>query len=430
MPSAVQLASGDFDGDGYADLAVTSTYDQFNDLAIGAVNVIYGGPSGLDATGDQLFSPANLGDGVRDVGGSLETGDFDGDGYADLALSVATLNEASPSLERTAGAIVLRGSGTGLTLTDRTELWMGTPGLPDPTSIFCCMVMLAAGDADGDGADELAMGFPDLTVDAKEQVGAVAVVPGSPDGLDATQAQTFSQDTPGVPGEACGTTFGGCLNEWFGFALEFADFSGDGYDDLAVGLPRESAGALSEGAVVILLGSASGVSSAGSQIWMQGTPGVPGNGEAYDSFGNALVAADFDADGRADLAIGTELEDFAGVSSAGVVTVLRGAATGLTATGAQQWSQNSPGVPGVAEADQFGSTLAAGNFGRSARPDLAVGVPGEEAGGEVGAGIVDILYARTSGLSGSGAQSWWLDSPGIKGFAQHRSLWGSALAPR
>ena len=245
-----QLASGDFDGDGYADLAVTSTYDQFDDLAIGSVNVIYGGPSGLTATGDQLFSRANLGDGVREVGWAIETGDFEGDGYADLAISVATLDEASPSLTKNAGVIVLRGSGTGLTLTDRTELWLGTPGLPDPVGNFCCMVMLAAGDADGDGADELAIGFPDLTVDAKEQVGAVAVVPGSSDGLDATQAQTFSQDTPGVPGEACGPG-GGCINEWFGFALAFADFSGDGHDDLAVGTPNESAGALSEGAVVI-----------------------------------------------------------------------------------------------------------------------------------------------------------------------------------
>ena len=43
-----------------------------------------------------------------------------------------------------------------------------------------------------------------MTVDAKEQAGAVAVVPGSPDGPDATQAQTFSRDTPGIPGgEAC-----------------------------------------------------------------------------------------------------------------------------------------------------------------------------------------------------------------------------------
>ena len=55
-------------------------------------------------------------------------------------------------------------------------------------------------------------------------------------------------------------------------------------------------------------------------------------------------------------------------------------------------------------------------------PDLAVGMEGEEAGGMVSAGIVDVLYARTGGLSGSGAQSWWLDSPGIKGVAQRRSL--------
>ena len=181
---------------------------------------------------------------------------------------------------------------------------------------------------------------------------------------------------------------------------------------------------------MILLGGASGVSSTGSQLWMQGTPGVPGNGEPWDSFGYSLVAADFDADGRADLAIGTPLEDFAGVSNAGVVTILRGAATGLTTAGAQQWSQDSDGVPGVAEPDGFGSTLAAGNFGRSARPDLAVGVEGEEAGGLFATGIVDVLYARTGGLSGLGAQSWWLDSPGIKGVAQRKSLWGSALAGR
>jgi hypothetical protein len=283
---------------------------------------------------------------------------------------------------------------------------------------------LAAGDADADGADELAIGYFDLTVDAKEQAGAVAVVPGSPDGLDGTQAQTFSQDTPGVPGEACGTG-GGCVYSWFGFALAFSDFSGDGYADLAVG-----ADAPSEGAVVILLGGASGVSATGSQLWRQDTPGVPGNGEPWDSFGSSLVAADFDADGRADLAIGTPLEDFGGVSNAGVVTILRGAPTGLTTTGAQQWSQDSAGVPGVAEPDGFGSTLAAGNFGRSAHPDLAVGVEGETAGGEFATGIVDVLYARTGGLSGLGAQSWWLDSPGIKGFAQRRSVWGSALTPR
>ena len=222
-----------------------------------------------------------------------------------------------------------------------------------------------------------------------------------------------------------------CVAENFGAVLEFGDFSGDGYDDLAVTSLYKGAGAQAEGAVVILLGGASGLSGTGGQLWMQGTPGVPGNGEYFDLFGSSLVAADFDADGRTDLAIGTPLEGFAGVREAGVVTVLRGEASGLTATGAQQWSQNSDGVPGAAEeSDLFGATLAAGNFGRSARPDLVVGVRDEQAGGLGRTGVVDVLYARSGGLSGSGAQSWWLDSPGIKGLAQLDSFWGTALAAR
>jgi FG-GAP repeat len=68
------------------------------------------------------------------------------------------------------------------------------------------------------------------------------------------------------------------------------------------------------------------------------------------------LRADFNGDGNVDLAIGAQGEnDFAGV-----VHVLYGAPTGLTATGSQLWSQDSPGIAGGAEAfDFFGAALAA-----------------------------------------------------------------------
>ena len=73
------------------------------------------------------------------------------------------------------------------------------------------------------------------------------------------------------------------------------------------------------------------------------------------------LRADFNGDGAADLAIGAPGEN----SSSGVVHVLYGSATvGLTATGSQVWSQDSPGIAGGAEAfDVFGETLAAGTLG-------------------------------------------------------------------
>ena len=49
----------------------------------------------------------------------------------------------------------------------------------------------------------------------------------------------------------------------------------------------------------------------------------------------------------------------------GVVHVLPGSATGLTAAGSQYWSQNATGITDTAESgDRFGATLAAGDLGQ------------------------------------------------------------------
>jgi hypothetical protein len=74
--------------------------------------------------------------------------------------------------------------------------------------------------------------------------------------------------------------------------------------------------------------------------------------------GYAAVAADFDGDGRADLALDVLQEDVSGASDAGAVIVLYESASGLTATGNQIWHQNRPGVADAAEpGDRFGEAL-------------------------------------------------------------------------
>ena len=80
-------------------------------------------------------------------------------------------------------------------------------------------------------------------------------------------------------------------------------------------------------------------------------------------FGSALAAGDFNGVGPADLAIGASGEN----TAAGVVHALYGSAGGLTATGSQLWSQDSPGIAGAAEpTDFFGGALAAGTLSLSA----------------------------------------------------------------
>lgn len=89
------------------------------------------------------------------------------------------------------------------------------------------------------------------------------------------------------------------------------DFNGDGFADLAVGVPGEDtpAGTGNSGAVNIIYGSANGLTGDGSvptpRFFSQNAVGVPGDGsEPNDYFGAALAAGDFNGDRFSDLAIG------------------------------------------------------------------------------------------------------------------------------
>jgi hypothetical protein len=385
------LGIGDFNNDGYDDLAVGVPNDTVNDIdSAGSVKVLYGSDAGLQDTGiggpdDQLWhqdiiSVLDTAEANDLFGWSLSVGDFDGDGYDDLAVGVRSEGIGNPVISNTGAVNVLYGSNTGLQATGvggpMDQLWHQNRGsvldTAEANDLFGWS--LSAGDFNGDGYDDLAVGVENEGIGDPviNGAGAVNVLYGSNTGLQATGVggpndQLLHQNTGGVLDTA--EAF-----DHFGYSLSVGDFNGDGYDDLAVGVPYENIGAISNaGAVNVLYGSdtglqATGVGGPNDQLWHQDVAGVQGGAEPDDFFGNSLSVGDFNGDGNDDLTVGVPYENIGNpnINDAGVVQVLYGSNTGLQATGVggpndQLWHQDVVSVGGGAEPDDhFGASLGGG----------------------------------------------------------------------
>ena len=105
-----------------------------------------------------------------------------------------------------------------------------------------------------------------------------------------------------------------------------------------MGLPYQTmSGQYGAGAVMVAFGTPYGIDS-NPQIWSQDSAGIPGICEYYDQFGYSLTAADFNDDGKWDLAIGAPGEN----TNSGVVHVLFGQYNGLDSWATRvRWQRGS-----------------------------------------------------------------------------------------
>ncbi|MFD9910910.1 FG-GAP-like repeat-containing protein [Streptomyces sp. NPDC059063] len=145
-----------------------------------------------------------------------------------------------------------------------------------------------------------------------------------------------------------------------------SDFNGDGFGDLAVGVPDATVGGKAKaGYVNIVWGGKNGLGKHGSTTVSQGTTGVPGTVEKDDGFGYAVTPADVNRDGITDIVVGTPGEDVsnggaAGIqnSDAGNITVLWGSKTGIkggfTAVNGEYADQRAGGLITVGDYDGDG----------------------------------------------------------------------------
>jgi hypothetical protein len=352
--------------------------------------------AGLAATGGQA-APAPTAANVQ--------ADFNNDGFADLAVGVP--GEDAGSVVDAGAVNVLYGGGGRLSGVG-SQLFTQVGSAAEPGDFFG--VAMAAGDFNGDGYADLAVGAPFEDASSIIDAGAVSVLYGSAGGLGTAGGRLFTQvGSAAEPGDG------------FGARLAAGDFNNDGYADLAVGAPYEYAGAIPiAGAVSVLYGSAGGLGTAGGRLFTQ-----IGTVEGYDQFGDALATGDFNNDGFTDLAAGAPVEDVNNIGDAGAVSVLFGSAAGITAAGGYTFTQ----VGSAAEAgDYFGWALATGDFDNDGFADLAVGAEGEDVYSAIDAGAVSVLYGSSAGVTTAGGQIFTQNTPGVGSSAEPGDFFGLSLA--
>ena len=348
------------------------------------------------------------GNGPLDHFGSVfAVGDFDDDGYEDLAVGVPDYDVTNSGTTWTdAGTVhVFYGSASGPSQRNQW-LWLQL----EPQQGANAGAALAAGDFDGDGAADLAIGVPGrnvVTGSLQLDAGRVMIASGvAGSGLDPLSIQTLNDGD-----------FGGIIeeNDLFGASLAAGDFDlsllcvlyDSCHADLAIGVPGEN---LAAGAVVVGYGSASGVDPLDRQVFLQQDLGDGGStAEVGDGFGSVLTAGVFDSLWGIDLAVGVPGEDWGPVVNQGVVHIAFGGQSGLTSHPGQ-WLIARPGLsssPPAAE-DRFGAALAAGNFNGHSAQDLAVGLPGRTRSGQAGAGLVQTLRSAlfADGFESGGTTHW------------------------
>ncbi len=449
------VVSGDFNGDGWSDLAAFDGESTVGLASAGAFHVIYGSSAGLSGADDQLWLEFSFDlpildrqEGAR-FGSALAVGDFDGDSFDDLAVGVPLRN-----IEGTSGAgwvVVIYGSSVGLqtdsgTPPRRFQLGSGGVGGGPRGAGDIMGWALAAGDFDGSGIDDLAVGIPGDRVNGFDDAGSILVLYGLGSGLSSTNHQFFDQDSSDGSGAMAGVAEAG---DSFGYALAAGDFNDDGADDLAIGAPVETQDAFPgthHGAFHVLYGSSIvGLRLAGNQLWTQLNVDTGGSLEQDDLFGFVLAAGDLTGDGSDDLVIGTPFEDDEAVGTladVGEITVLYGAVeTGLSTFLSQSYFESDV-LPGsaVAPGDGFGFALALGNFlDRTAPPadpagklDLAIGSPWDNVWNGVqqqnDAGSVIVTRHDLFNLNSGQARRWAQGYGGSAGALIPDQWYGSALA--
>jgi hypothetical protein len=302
----VSVAAGDYNGDARQDLAIGA---MFVARETGRVHVYQGTAMGFASSPSlSLVGPLDRGTWFgRSVSGNVDT---NGDGFADLVVGGSGTSTAAGV------AAVYLGSETGLASLPSRQI-----AAPDGLLTGFGIVVAGAGDVDGDGYGEIVVAAPNVS----SSTGRVYAYRGSTSGTLAPAAWVLNG--PGGTGGAFGTAL-----------AAGTDFNADGYSDLLVGAPGVNG---NRGAAYLFLGSTMGLAGSPSVVLASPVSEAARFGEAVSAVG------DVDGDGYPDAVITAPNVS----ANTGAIWLMLGGPGGFTGPGIRIDSPRGPG-------ERFGVTLA------------------------------------------------------------------------
>ncbi|MEV6811642.1 hypothetical protein [Micromonospora sp. NPDC051296] len=418
------VTRSDFDGDGVDDIAASAdplNHSQLPYYPSGMVVVRYSSAPQVDYLMGSLMP-----NGRSSFGIALVAGDFNGDGYDDLAIGdadeVDTKNKAYGG-----GVWIIPGSRTGLVVDSTKHFNQSSPGIPGESENYDAFgASLAAGDINGDGRDDLAIGAFKESIGSVAEAGAVTVLYGGSGGLTGTGAQQLHQNQAAVPGSAE-------RRDHFGMALAIGKVNNNKYADLVIGAPHENDGQSiwnGTGMVTLMWGSASGVKLSGAtSVTGAGVYKATGRSDTIAWYlGMSLAIGDVNGDGLGEVIAGAPNAQTPHLDG-GLIAVFTGRTGGLSGSAVKIITQRTAGVPGSPEdQDRFGATLAVGDVTGDGRADVLVGAYTEAIGTKAEAGMIALLKGSSSGLTGSGAQGFDQNHSVVPGTAEKGDKFGASAA--
>ena len=360
------LALGDLDGDGLLDLAASGLGPQRGTVSVFRGSTLAGFAGVHHPINDADHVVQALTGDTSQLGWSLAWVDVDGDGLDGLVIGApgsGTAGTADPGRVYVLTDDDVVGAAAGVSVETYATAWI------DGDADYGYLGRsVAAGDLDGDLADDIVVGAPGINVQGEAHVFFAPQLAGTLTETDATL--TVLGDSSGIN---------------FSRGLGLIDVDGDALADLVIGADSTSWGGVGAGWVRVWPGGTLPIGTIGSG---GGSAAIAYNGGVGEYLGTFSRSADVDGDGFQDLLLSGNKA--CQTSFSGMAWVLPSAdiSPGDRPLAWDAAAVFTDGLPGSCLGQGFSGV---GDLDGDGRTDLALGAPG--VAGDTDLGTVYILIS-------------------------------------